>query len=145
MTASSRLGLASRRRASLDLGFGRLPLARKLLCLRFEPRENGRRVLDQRGFAGHIACRLRDSALQLAGAVFGAPFFAVQRLAGEHEPLQLAAGFGLGVAQLRQLMRGDGLQLGGLGLRLGFFRDVAEIGFEPCVRPIEARLPPPSG
>ena len=69
------------------------------------------------------------SALQLGGAVFRAPFLAVQSLAGQNEPLQLARWPRSPAAQLGQLMRGDRLLLGGLGLHLGFLHDVAKIGF----------------
>ena len=73
---------------------------------------------------------MRDPAFQFGGAAFRAPFLSIQRLVRNNEPLQFAARLGFGAAQLRQLMRGDRLPPGGLGLGPGFFRDVPQIGFE---------------
>ena len=53
-----------------------------------------------------------------------APFFPIQCLAGENEFLEVGIGLGFGAAQLRQFMRGQCLQPGGLGLGSCLFRDV---------------------
>ena len=132
------LGLGETGARGLNL-CDRSAAAREPGCFRIKPCEDGRRVVDQRRFPRNIAGGLGDPAFEFARPAFGPPFFSVEGFPGQHQPLQLPGNFGLGASQLRQLMRGDRLQLCGFGLSEGFFGDVAKTLFELQFRQLERR------
>ncbi len=79
---------------------------------------------------GEIAGHLGDPLRQLAASRRGALFLAVERLARDDEPLQIAAARELSVAKRRQGVGGDPLGSRSLRLKLGALLDLAREAFE---------------
>ncbi len=78
-------------------------------------------------FAREIGGELGDAALQLDFSLAGALFLALERLAGENQPLQGGASLGFGVAQSGQGVGGQALGAGGFGLDAGAFGEIEQI------------------
>ncbi len=73
-------------------------------------------VCPERPLAGNVAVELGDAAIELRHALAGALLLAVELVTGENEPVQGRARLGGLIAQGGELMSGDCLVLGGLGL-----------------------------
>ncbi len=102
---------------------------------RIEACEHRGGIFDQRLFTGEIGIHLGEPAFEFGEPVLCALFLAVEGFAGEDELLQLACGRLLGLAQRRQLMRGDRLQPRRLGLAPRFFGDGEKIGLQLAFGP----------
>ena len=89
-------------------------------------------------FALEIAGELLDVAREFGDPLLGALLFRLERLARDDEPMQRRAGLGLLVAQRRQLMRGDRLQLRGFRLLQRALRDVRAVRLRVFPRPASA-------
>ena len=107
-----------------DAGIDAEPAVGRRRCLLFERRllgsELAERVVGVGGqavLAGDVVGELDETAIELGHALLGARLLAIERLAGDHEPLQGSGGARLGVAQRRQCRGGDRLLFGGFGLR----------------------------
>ncbi len=75
---------------------------------------------------GNVAFELREAALELADALLGALFLAVEQLAGIGQALQARSGARFGIAQRRHLRGADRLDAGSFGLVLGALRHLAD-------------------
>ncbi len=83
---------------------------------------------------------MRDAAVKLGLALFGALLFGVERLAGERDAMQGRAASRLLLAQRRQGGGGDRLRPRGLALGAGALRHLDEAGVEALPRVGERRL-----
>ncbi len=128
----------SERRLDLDKAFLRLVFAvsLKAVCadefgaLLLKALGDLRRVLDQRALALKVAHELLDLAGKLQDALLRSLFVGLQRLPCGDKTVHGGAGLRLFFTQLRQFVRGDRLQLGGLGLLQRAGLDGSDVGFE---------------
>ncbi len=107
----------------LDAG---LDLVLQLCVFGIEPLQRHPGVGSLLLLAADIGGKLRQPAVELGDALFGALFLAIEHLAGAGEPLQPGRGAGLALAQCRQFGSTDGLDTGRFGLLTGAFGHLAD-------------------
>ena len=110
-----------------------------------EPVHDARRIRDQRFLALKVAGELRDAAVKLGLALFGALLFRCEGVAGERDAMERRAASRLLLAQARQGGGGDRLRPRGLALRAGALGHLDEAGVEALARVGERRLVFPPG
>ena len=110
-----------------------------------KPLQRGPRIGRVPLLALDIGVELMEPPLELGDTLLGPRLFALERVAGQREPMQNRRGLSFRLAQLGKLGRDQGLLLGGLGLLAGALGDDARRR-HPCRARLRAapRWPPRS-